>query len=259
MRAHWLISALPMGLVVGGFLACSNAGGVPSVLPGTDAKVDGGPCVPTPFRTPLPGDAADGGDASPPTAGGACNCPRLSQTEVGGSCNVVVANWPDEGHSHFDPGTPVVYCTKPPSSGVHYGIWASYKTYSKPVPAGYLVHDLEHGAVVLWYKCASSCPDVERKLQAVIDALPVDLHCFDPDAGLAGVKRRLILLPDPSLDIDVAVSAWQWTYRATCVDPTSLTAFINTHYNHAAEDECGDGIDPTASAPVDGGLDGGME
>jgi hypothetical protein len=262
MRAKWPIALLPVGLVVGGFFACSSASHPPP-LPPDDAKADrvgsDAPCVPVPLPAPPATEAGDAdAEATPAAVGGACNCPKLAETNLGGACNAVVANWPDEGHSHVDPGTPVIYCTKPPSSGFHYWIWGAFKTYEKPVPPGFLVHDLEHGAVVIWYKCAGSCPDVEKKLQAIIDALPVDPHCIDPEAGPPGpsaVKRRVILVPDPALDTEIAASAWQWTYRATCVDPVTLNAFIGAHYNHASEDICSDGFDPTGVGPIDGGMD----
>jgi len=264
MRAKPIALLPPVCLVLLGFFACSSPTH-PPVAPPPDAKADAGPdapCVPVPLPPPPPIDAGDGGDADTldaevaiPPVGGACNCPKLAETKVGGTCNAVVANWPDEGHTHVDPGTPVLYCTKPPSSGFHYWIWAAYKTYDKPVMPGFLVHALEHGAVVIWYKCADSCPDTAKKLQAIVDALPLDPTCFDPDAGPPAVKRRVILLPDPTLDTEVAASAWQWTYRATCVDATTLTAFVNAHYNHATEDTCADGFDPSTVGPVDGGMD----
>ncbi len=253
VRQRWSIGLIPIALAGALFLACGEK--VVAPPSGSDAKADGPPaCVPTPFPPPKVPDA-DAGDADPdaevsiPPVGGACNCPKLSESRLGGTCDAVVAQWPDEGHTHFDPGTPIVYCTKPPSSGFHYWIWGAYKTYPRPVPAGFLVHSLEHGAVVVSYKCASSCPEVEKKLQAVIDALPVDKTCVEP------IKRRVILVPDPTLDTEVAAAAWQWTYRATCVDPATLTKFVNEHYNRAAEDTCADGIDPIGTGPSDAGMD----
>ena len=260
---RWSVGLLPVAFAAGLFFACWDKVAAPPADK-TDAKVEAAPaCTPTPLPPPTTPDAdADAGDsaaeASVPPVGGACNCPKLSEARLGGTCDAVVAHWPDEGHTHFDPGTPIVYCTKPPSSGFHFWIWAAYKTYSRPVPAGYLVHAMEHGAVIVYYKCATSCPDTEKKLQAVIDALPIDKTCIDPDAGPPDkqpLKRRVILVPDPTLDVEVAAASWQWTYRATCVDATTLTAFVNEHYNKAAEDTCADGTDPLGTGPFDGGMD----
>ena len=39
----------------------------------------------------------------------------------------------------------------------------------------------------------------------------------------------------------VAASAWGYIYRADCVDPVSLTAFINDHYAKGPENFCAGG------------------
>ncbi|GAC1352283.1 MAG: hypothetical protein NVS3B20_14850 [Polyangiales bacterium] len=184
-------------------------------------------------------------DTAPFTDGGAvggrCNCTALAVArKVGGACNALVREYPYEGGEHHEPGTPIIYCTNPPSSGPHYSIWAAFTTYEKPVPAGFLVHDMEHGAVVLWYRCAApfGCTEVAKQLQSIIDARPIDPLCVAP------VKRRMILVPDPNLPTAIAASAHTVTYQADCVDPVSLNAFIDQHYGHGPEDLCGDGIDP---------------
>lgn len=164
--------------------------------------------------------------------------PALS-TSAAGACSSIVQSWPNEGATHWPAGTALSYCTRPPSSGDHYDIWAAYRTYDKPVPYGYLVHSLEHGAVVLLYKCASgSCPTIQSQLQAIADARPVDPSCTSP------VQRRIIIAPDPTLDVDIGAAAWGFTYRASCVDATSLGKFIDDHYAKATEDICADGIVP---------------
>jgi hypothetical protein len=187
-------------------------------------------------------DAALDGSGFVDPGGAACGDDRaLSVLHTGQNCNVTIASWPDDGHSHVAPDSPVQYCTYPPSSGTHYWDWANYLTYDKPIPPGYLVHSLEHGAIVITYACASQCPAVAAQLQAVIDAQPLDPLC-NADAG---VPRRMILAPDPNLDVPVAAAAWTWTYRAMCVDPTTLTAFIQAHYAApGTEVTCAAGVNP---------------
>jgi hypothetical protein len=170
-------------------------------------------------------------------AGKVC-LPALT-TSSKGACDATTQSWPDEGANHFEPGTALTYCTSPPSSGDHYSAWAAYRIYDKPVPYGYLVHSLEHGAVVILYKCASgSCPTVQSDIAAVVNARPVDPLCTDP------IKRRVIVAPDPTLDIAIGASAWGWTYRATCVNAATLNKFIDDHYAKTTEDFCGDGVIP---------------
>jgi hypothetical protein len=207
-----------------------------------DAEEDAPTSDATSDVTPDPPDAGMASDATDEGMGtDAAACPpdaALTATDAGGPCNAFIQSWPDEGHTHLPEGTSILYCTEPPSSGDHYPVWANYTTYTKPVAAPYLVHDLEHGAIVITYPCASSCPNVASALQAVIDAHPLDPMCSN------GIASRLILAPDPTLDVPVAAAAWQWTYRATCVDSASLTAFINAHYAQAAENTCAPGIVP---------------
>ena len=166
-------------------------------------------------------------------------CTPALTTSAKGACDNVIQSWDDFGALHHPAGTPLTYCTSPPSSGDHYDQWAAFRTYDKPVPYGYLVHSLEHGAVVILYKCASgSCPTIQSQLQAVADARPVDPFCMDP------VKRRVIIAPDPTLDVEIAAASWQWTYRASCVHAASLGKFIDDHYAKTPEDFCSDGVVP---------------
>jgi len=169
-----------------------------------------------------------GGDA----AGGDGAAPR---------CKVVIESPPIAiDNSHVPIGTDVQYATNPPSSGQHYPIWASFREFATPVDRRYYVHDLEHGAVVVTYRCTSrdGCPDLADALRAVIDAQPADPLC----AALGeGVKHRYVLTPDPQIPTPVAASAWGWTYTADCVDPASLGDFLRVHYAQAPENFCNDG------------------
>jgi hypothetical protein len=162
---------------------------------------------------------------------------------VGGTCPAVVAQHPDEGAFHVN-CTPVpTYGTKPPSSGNHYPIWADYKTYDAPVPWGHLVHSLEHGAVVIVYNCPGGCPDEVAAAQAMIDSLPVDAICTAP------TKRRVILAPDPTLDIRWAASAWTWTLRASCFSAAAFGDFAKAHYGMGGENLCGELHEPFCAVP----------
>jgi hypothetical protein len=58
----------------------------------------------------------------------------------------------EEGRTHVDEGTQVTYKTEPPTSGPHYARWMPPGTYkideTKPE---LLVHNLEHGNVVIYF------------------------------------------------------------------------------------------------------------
>ena len=149
---------------------------------------------------------------------------------------------PNLHRNHLSECTPLTYPTVPPIAGDHYGVWADFKTYSSPVPWGYLVHDLEHGAIVIAYRCESACPDLVAQLQHIVDTFPADPLCTSTDA-----RSRMILVPDPTLDVPIAAAAWGFLYRATCFDDASLIAFANAHYGHGPEQLCSPGVDDSAS------------
>ncbi|HZU83441.1 MAG TPA: DUF3105 domain-containing protein [Polyangiaceae bacterium] len=140
----------------------------------------------------------------------------------------------------------VTYGTKPPSSGDHYPIWAAYETYAAAIPEGYWVHDLEHGAVVVSYDCPGGCAADVAAAQAWIDALPGDPLC-DPEAG--DPRLRVLMTPDPNLDVRFAASAWGWTLRADCFDPVAFSAFFQAHYGQGPEALCAQGEDLSAGVP----------
>lgn len=152
----------------------------------------------------------------------------------GAVCTVDIENHPDEGYQHISCTSPATYLTVPPSSGNHYPIWAAYETYANPIPWGNLVHSLEHGAVIVVYNCPGGCPDEVARAQAWIDALPPDATCG---------TNRAILVPDPTMDVRWAATAWTWTLRADCFDSDQFTFFFQQHYGQGREVICGGGAD----------------
>lgn len=67
------------------------------------------------------------------------------------------------GRDHVEEGTPVEYNSSPPTSGSHYANFVDPAFYSAPTEPERLVHNLEHGQVVVWYS-----PDAP---QATIDSI----------------------------------------------------------------------------------------
>ena len=174
------------------------------------------------------------------------------------ACTVTMHTGIPTGTStHMALCTHIDYPTNPPSWGPHWPQWAAFKTYTTPVPRELYVHDLEHGAIVLAYRCKSDCPDVVAFLQAAMDAVPADPKCDGSEA-----RARLVLTPDPELEHPVAAAAWGATYTATCLDKASLAAFIAAHYGRAPEDFCSQGTDAEGvsnACSADGGVEAGRD
>lgn len=157
------------------------------------------------------------------------------QMTVQAACPATVQKVPYEGAQHVPVDMPVSYGSNPPASGMHYPFWGRWGEHVNPLPRGHYVHNLEHGGVVLLYRCTAPCPDVVAGLRAVLSAQPQDPACTAP------LRSRIVLTPDPLLDVPVAAAAWQHIYRADCVDAPSLSAFISQHYDQASESLCAEG------------------
>jgi hypothetical protein len=150
---------------------------------------------------------------------------------------------------HVTTCSSVDYATEPPSGGPHWPVWAARGKYTAAIPRELYVHNLEHGWVVLSYRCKSACPDVVAALEKAFDDAQ-DNYCVANGDGLS----RVLLAPDPDLETPIALSAWGATYTATCIDPTSIAEFIAARIGRGTEMVCGGGKAPSL---VIGGCDGG--
>jgi hypothetical protein len=89
------------------------------------------------------------------------------------------------------PDAKVNYNSFPPSSGPHYAQWAPWGLYEDPIKQTILVHNLEHGGIVIQYGSGVSDSDV-RKLQSFFQD--------DPNG--------LVVAPYPRLGKEFALTAW---------------------------------------------------
>jgi Protein of unknown function (DUF3105) len=184
------------------------------------------------------GDSADSADSGGPTT--VTLYPDAPPLPGESECKVVmVTGIPVESASHVPFCTDVEYATNPPSGGNHWGQWAAFKKYSSPVPREMYVHDLEHGAVVIGYRCSTGCPELAAALGEIYDGLSLDPLCVQ-SGGIA----RAVLTPDPELETPIGASAWGATYVATCLDPASLSQFLANVYGSGPEHTCAPGRDP---------------
>ena len=152
----------------------------------------------------------------------------------GSVCGAVVTQEADAAGQHVPECSVIRHSSNPPAVGAHYGSWAAYRTYDTPVPRGFWVHSMEHGAVVLLHNC-SDCADEIAAAAALIDELPEDVseQCL-----AAGVRRKVILTPDPALDVRWAAAAWRFTLRSDCFEPEVFRAFASEHYGQGTERSC---------------------
>lgn len=88
------------------------------------------------------------------------------------------------------PDANVTYNSFPPSSGPHYQQPAPWGIYEDPVKQTILVHNLEHGGIVVQYGDVGE--DTVKKIQA--------FYQDDPDG--------LVVAPYPKLGKKIALTAW---------------------------------------------------
>lgn len=123
-----------------------------------------------------------------------------------------------------DPGQ---YNSDPPTSGPHYAEEARigfFDNNNYQFPAGYLVHNLEHGYVIFWYNCdlldESGCTNLKEQIKTTID-------------DLGGVK--LIAYPWPSLEVPLVMTSWGRLQRFESFNAEQAKAFYRSNLNKAPE------------------------
>ena len=184
-----------------------------------------------------PSSGTDAGSAVGPDASVAMGSRLAAPIKPAAACDVTIDAPVFLPGVHVPEGTLITWNSNPPSSGTHFPVWAAYQVHKVAVGRGYTVHDLEHGAVVLSYKCdpGPACDAIVAGLRAVRDSIPTDPLCT------SSVRVRVVVVPDPLLDAPVAAATWGWTYNAQCLDLPSLKDFANAHYRQSPEDACENG------------------
>lgn len=176
-------------------------------------------------------------DTSADTEPGDTGSDASTDTDPVPSCMPVVATHPVVASPHVATCSAVTYETDPPSSGPHYPVWAAFKTYGVAINPGFLVHALEHGAIVITWRCDNGCEASLTALHAMLDARAADPLC-DPL-----VKHRVIIAPRPTQDVALAAWGWGASWKADCFDLDSLSDFIDAWYAKGPENVCAQGVD----------------
>jgi hypothetical protein len=134
-------------------------------------------------------------------------------SKPGESVPMMVSN-----HIEYNPGSPPVYNSDPPTSGPHVQSVPQFKVYTEPMTKELQVHGLEDGGVIIHYK-----PGLE---QATVDRL----------ASIAGLyiqqarpKNHVILVPDPNLSHPIVLTTWRRIDRLDTFDEARIRRFIDTY------------------------------
>jgi hypothetical protein len=160
---------------------------------------------------------------------------NAAATGLDGSC--VRQTFPPMGRQHVDSvRSGFQYNSFPPTSGPHFGVPAVFNIYDQPVREIRLVHNLEHGAIVVQY--GSKVP--QQTVQQIAawyskDPLGLVVAPLPPASEIkakapAGYESKIFLTA--------------WTHLATC------TTFDEGAFDHFRDDYRGPDGDAPEKFPV---------
>lgn len=139
----------------------------------------------------------------------------------------------DAGRAHVTEGTQGTgYTSVPATSGPH---WSSadspgpWGVYTNAQPQERMLHNLEHGGIVIWYQPADlSTQDVATLTQFVRQQVTT-------------ARFKVILTPWSGTDLGhpIALTAWDWLLYMDSVNLDTVRAFIDAHINRAPESNGG--------------------
>lgn len=116
------------------------------------------------------------------------------------------------------------YNSDPPTSGPHYAQPAEAGFYDEALPDEQLVHNLEHGYIVIWYTCAkldeSACNDLKANIKSII----TDVNGF-----------KVIASPRDSIDVPVVMTSWGRLLKMETFDAVQARAFYKSNLNKSPE------------------------
>jgi len=132
---------------------------------------------------------------------------------------------------HIQPGqAPEPYNSDPPTSGQHWAEPAATGFYQEAPPDEQLVHNLEHGYVVIYYNCTDlveqECTQLQDNVRATMTRAGV--------TELTGTPKT-IAAPRPDMDPRIAATGWGRLYTSPELDRDELLAFIQHFRNLAPE------------------------
>jgi hypothetical protein len=130
-----------------------------------------------------------------------------------------------DGRAHVATGSRVTtYRSDPPVSGPH---WSDanapipWGIYTSPIPDEVLVHNLEHGGIVIHYR-TSAALEIVQQLVDFIQNQPGGIEGF-------------ILVPRNNHPAPVTMSAWEYYLNVFQINEPLMRNFISAHFDNGPE------------------------
>ena len=131
--------------------------------------------------------------------------------------------FPIQGRQHITPGqTHPAYNSDPPTSGWHYDTPLASGFHEEPAPDEQVVHNLEHGHVVISYDCSKlqDCQGTKDLLRQIAERYR---------------NWKVTVVPRQNTDAAIALTAWGWLDKLDRYDEARITAFINAWRDRGPE------------------------
>lgn len=126
---------------------------------------------------------------------------------------------PDLGGKHVNSKvSDSEYNSNPPTSGSHWVGVAGPGIKDSSVADELVLHSMEHGAVVVWYREGLDQNEVDRIKKA-----------------FQGSSGKKIMLARKNLDVPVALTSWSYLLKLETVDELKIKEFIETNNDRAPE------------------------
>jgi hypothetical protein len=136
----------------------------------------------------------------------------------------------DEGGvgAHIADGAALPQRNRPPTSGPHYATRAPYGVTSSPVAPGGWIHALEHGGIVVLFKCSTDQECAQR-------AGEIEARVYARARPGAFGAVKLIATPYQDMDAPVTVAAWGRILPLQTVDAERILAFYDRYVDRGPE------------------------
>lgn len=125
---------------------------------------------------------------------------------------------------HVPEGQAVQYNSVPPVGGAHWPSPASWGASPTQLPDERVVHNLEHGGVVIDYNAIGA--EDFTKLKSLLSTYPRDRYN----------EVKLVIQPyDKIAPGTIALTAWGWREILGAYDEQAIRSFLDAHMNRCCE------------------------
>lgn len=131
--------------------------------------------------------------------------------------------FPILGQQHITLGqTHPAYNSDPPTSGWHYDTPLDSGFHEQPAADEQVIHNLEHGHVVISYDCSklADCAATKAQIRQIVER---------------NRNWKVTAVPRQNADTAIALTAWSWLDKLDAFDEARITSFINAWRDRGPE------------------------